>query len=591
MSTTTFIDLATLSAAVDAFFQRQALQCPAATTKYKVQDNFHGAPYWVESLRGSRFEATLVSGILYRPEIVDEIVNSIEQCLDKLVVRGLMVKGPQGVGKSHSLINTVLKLQSTGNYLVTFLPDGEKWDSARFLIKYICNSFGSTPQDLGIRYQSRYDEERVLEDLVAAVDKKLEELGKGKKWVFIFDQINKIFNKPENNYSKAKDVSGLAFPFRAIGAVMKAGRITSVISASANNEMAYKEKHENFDDYNHRTTMTGDELCSSFDNINETTLGEVLEHTNGVPLYASMYAGDPLNFEDTVDESVWNSIRGLRLSESGADDPDWQFVLVSICCCLLGTLSTSGFYDKKFLVRIRKTRPGGRTLWEYQALFPAALAAYRKYLWKELMQYVERNEQTLLGVCSSPDTTNDTRGRLFETMVIRRCQSIGVGIQVGEDTQGTQLRQPVAIDASPDPIADLFDGKQLKDLTIISPNRVYVPTNPNFPAIDLIWKNGRSVFGVQVHVSSHDDVANSFFGMCKAAKWFEIFDEVHLLYLSPENGVKDLVASLVQEPKFYGMTTRGGSASNPPFILRSAITKSSVSCLKNLQWTNGCSLS
>jgi hypothetical protein len=41
-----------------------------------------------------------------------------------------MVKGTEGMGKSHTLVNTVLKLQSTGEYLVTFIPDCERWNSS-----------------------------------------------------------------------------------------------------------------------------------------------------------------------------------------------------------------------------------------------------------------------------------------------------------------------------------------------------------------------------------------------------------------------------------------------------------------------------
>ena len=133
-----------------------------------------------------------------------------------------MVKGPNGVGKSHSLVNTALKLESEGHNLVTLIPDCGMWTSARFLIDYICKSFGSTQQDLGIQYQSLYDEERALEDLVEAVDAALS--GLGKAWVFVFDQINKLFVKPENR--GAEDATGLAFPYRCIYSLLKPGRIT-----------------------------------------------------------------------------------------------------------------------------------------------------------------------------------------------------------------------------------------------------------------------------------------------------------------------------------------------------------------------------
>jgi hypothetical protein len=117
---------------------------------------------------------------------------------------------------------------------------------------------------------------------VSAIDAFLEKMGN--KWVFVFDQINKLFVKPNN--LKARDASGLAYLFFMIKRVMKAGRITSVISASANNEISYKEKHEAFDEYVHRNDMTPEELQLAFpaDTFTET-LDHVEKLTGNVPLF------------------------------------------------------------------------------------------------------------------------------------------------------------------------------------------------------------------------------------------------------------------------------------------------------------------
>jgi hypothetical protein len=88
-----------------------------------------------------------------------------------------------------------------------------------------------------------------------------------KQWVFIFDQVNKLFANPLNRY--AKDTSGLQFPFYMISSVTTTGRITSIIAASANNEISYKDRHEGFYEYNHCTTMIADELMMAFDCINK----------------------------------------------------------------------------------------------------------------------------------------------------------------------------------------------------------------------------------------------------------------------------------------------------------------------------------
>ena len=58
-------------------------------------------------------------------------------------------------------------------------------------------------------------------------------------------------------------------------------------------------------------------------------------------------------------------------------------------------------------------------------------------------------------------------------------------------------------------------------------------------------KQGDSVFGIQIHVNPHEDVITTFEGMCKRARWFETFNNIYLVYLSPEQAVKDSEDKLV----------------------------------------------
>jgi hypothetical protein len=296
----------------------------------------------------------------------------------------------------------------------------------------------------------------------------------GKKWVFVFDQINKLFVKPMNQ--NARDASGLAFPFFMIKQVLKPQRITSVIAASASNEMEYKESHEGFDEYHHITNMTGVELRMAFsDNIKSIEqLSEVLDYSGGVPLYAQKYAQAPAACQSEVTESISH---GLDRLKRDSDMQVWNLVKESIFSSLLGTNSDSRKYDKKFTIRENSTNP--IMPWRYQPLFPAVLSTYRNYFWDELMEYVDVHERHLLEVCISGDTENGTRGRLFETIVIRRCQGIGVTAQVGGDQVMIAPKTAVR-----------FPGRLLPELKESSPDGVYVPIDPNFPAIDLVWKHG-----------------------------------------------------------------------------------------------------
>ena len=73
---------------------------------------------------------------------MNEIIAKIEGNLLEPVAKVLMIKGPQGIGKSRSIVNIIRKLQFTGNYLVTFIPDCENWNTFYDLIEAICSSCG-----------------------------------------------------------------------------------------------------------------------------------------------------------------------------------------------------------------------------------------------------------------------------------------------------------------------------------------------------------------------------------------------------------------------------------------------------------------
>ncbi|MGH7974254.1 MAG: hypothetical protein ACREBR_01915, partial [bacterium] len=161
----------------------------------------------------------------------------VNNCFNSPLKKGLFVTGPHGVGKSHTLINLVLKLMSTGNYLVTFLPDCANWHHVGYLVDMICQSFGALLEAI---VSDEYDDIKpiLLQKFINAVDAVLQK--KNKQWIFVFDQVNKLFVKPGNE--RAKDAGSLVFPFHYIELMMKPGRIISVTSASANNEMTFQTK-------------------------------------------------------------------------------------------------------------------------------------------------------------------------------------------------------------------------------------------------------------------------------------------------------------------------------------------------------------
>ena len=162
------------------------------------------------NVQSERFATSLSDGILYRPVIVNEICAEVVSNLQHKPKKGLMIKGPQGIGKSHSIVNVVRKLQSTGNYLVTFIPDCESWTTSFDLVKFICDSFGASYNVLGLPYfkqRDAYNDEIDFPEFIQAIDAVLK--NHNKQWVFVFDQINRLFAR----YPEKKDV-GFS-PFRS----------------------------------------------------------------------------------------------------------------------------------------------------------------------------------------------------------------------------------------------------------------------------------------------------------------------------------------------------------------------------------------
>jgi hypothetical protein len=102
-------------------------------------------PPWVPDLT-ERFRSTIENGILYRPRIVEDLRKQIDRLFKSLIKVGLMVKGPQGVGKSHTLVNLVVNLEEQRDkgrspYHVTFIPNCDNWRTVGDFVWAVLDSF------------------------------------------------------------------------------------------------------------------------------------------------------------------------------------------------------------------------------------------------------------------------------------------------------------------------------------------------------------------------------------------------------------------------------------------------------------------
>jgi hypothetical protein len=75
------------------------------------------------------FAAVLIGaiqfGVTVSQRLPMHLLQKVNEAISMDVLSGVIVKGPHGVGKSHSLVNLVLTLQASGRCLVTLVPDCE----------------------------------------------------------------------------------------------------------------------------------------------------------------------------------------------------------------------------------------------------------------------------------------------------------------------------------------------------------------------------------------------------------------------------------------------------------------------------------
>jgi len=220
---------------------------------YTLEDGFLPEDRtWIQYVRKDCMRKR--SEVLYRPQIVNDLVQQIEHLLGSGDGVGLFVKGPLGVGKSYSLINLTRYLLASGKYWVTIIPDCQRWIDEESFFRFLLESVGVDPAPARRKYKPSGLED--LRELISDIDTIL--AANGMKWVFIFDQINKIFARPD--FQQTKDVTVLPFPFVMMNEVLKPGRIVSIISASANNDVSHRENHAGFDEFDHPARFNDEEI-------------------------------------------------------------------------------------------------------------------------------------------------------------------------------------------------------------------------------------------------------------------------------------------------------------------------------------------
>ena len=108
---------------------------------------------------------------------------------------------------------------------------------------------------------------------------------------------------------------------------------------------------------------------------------------------------------------------------------------------------------------------------------------------------------------------------------------------------------------------------------------VHIPKEGNFPSIDVIWKSGANIFGVEIYTSaktSHQDKAKSFDDMVIRAGWSlnrNFQDNLFFIYLcSDENTQMKLKKKFIKKGYTFQSNLKVGF-----------ITVAQVECLMDLR--------
>jgi hypothetical protein len=205
----------------------------------------------------------------------------------------------------------------------------------------ICHSFNTTPEGISAPdVESGFSGKNLeqFNSVVNAIANKL--ASNGKYWVFVFDQVNKLFSREGKS-----SIGELPFPYDMISFIRKPGCVISILSASANNEIS--DNHESFIEYPHPIEMTANELLTVFDNRYTET--NVQEFTGGHPYYVGLYLQiGEVAFLEMVHTDIFQSALKLQQTEP----LKWREMLGAIILCVLGCSRPHAFpYDKKSCCR------------------------------------------------------------------------------------------------------------------------------------------------------------------------------------------------------------------------------------------------
>ncbi len=202
--------------------------------------------------------------------------------------------------------------------------------------------------------------EIILKEFVEAIDAKL--ATQGRQSVFIFDQIDHL----SAHYSTIRDISALPFPFNYMRQIMKPGRITCILSATANNELLHCDNnHSDFVEYRHCLSFSKEEIICTFPlvrSFDDAIIESIMAKTGGVPLQVQELlshqkegGANTLEFkkyEGAAQDSVETALDDFKWGDQWWDEKLFPEVTQNVCRCLLSIPfeAEPHHYDRRYSI-------------------------------------------------------------------------------------------------------------------------------------------------------------------------------------------------------------------------------------------------
>jgi len=314
----------------------------------------------------------------------------------------------------------------------------------------------------------------------------------------------------------------------------------------------------------------------------DQVIESLMATTGGVPLQVrkllsyqdDQQGAEVLNFEPYVRDvnlSVQVSLNALNDQMKRAEYIE-QVTKNAFCCLLQIPLGKKPvYYDRNYSVLSQDVLSNDLYL---KPLFPLVSVAYREYFWEALMKDLKEDEQSYLKICSpnKPGITNDTLERIFEHLVMARCINGNLALCSTTTNQGIAKHEFPGLDRCD--LVERFPGQKLPP--DLSKDGIYVPMMyMHFPAIDLIWKMGQTIWFVQVHVAADHttNVRADLEKLLNDSEWTKFAKHAFLLYLSPAQSVSNRLSS--------DLFHLDGSS---PLTAVLAAPCTHFQCMKDLQW-------